>query len=192
MSAITSAVPLAAIGIFFHFQDEWGEKVASQSLGWLPLVALIVFFITYSGGLSNVPFIVMGEMFPLRYRPLLGAFSSSFNLFSLFIMVRFFPDMMNAMGKDGTFYFYTGCTLSSAVFVYFLLPETKGKTLEDMEQLFRSKKATEITSSTSTSNSEIQHMKVFGIRSTFTVMMDDISKESQESIHTISLNHFNE
>jgi facilitated trehalose transporter len=33
--------------------------------------------------------------------------------------------MLKVMGKDGTFFFYTGCTLLSAIFVYFLLPETK-------------------------------------------------------------------
>ena len=138
-SAITTSVPLAAMGTFFYFQRQWGDAEASKSLGWLPLVSLIVFFVTYSGGMSNVPFIIMGEMFPSRFRPLLGAISSSFNLFCLFLTVYFFPDMLKGRGKDGTFYFYTGCTLASVVFVYFLLPETKGKTLEEMELLFESK-----------------------------------------------------
>lgn len=129
------------MGTFFYFQREWGEEEASKSLGWLPLVSLIVFFIAYSGGVSNIPMIIMGEMFPLRFRSLLGAISSSFSLFCLFLTVYFFPVMLKGLGKDGTFYFFTGCTLLSVVFVYFLLPETKGKTLEEMEQLFESKSA---------------------------------------------------
>lgn len=79
-------------------------------------------------------------MFPSCYRSLLGAISSSFHLFCTFVMVRFFPDMLRNLGKDGTFYFFTGCTLFSAIFVYIWLPETKGKTLEEMEQLFKSKR----------------------------------------------------
>ncbi|XP_057373250.1 facilitated trehalose transporter Tret1-like [Daphnia carinata] len=138
VSAVSSAVPLAALGIFFCCQRRWGDQEAIRYFGWLPFASLIVFFITYSGGISNVPFIIMGEMFPLRYRTLLGGISSSFHLFCTFVMVRFFPDMLRAMGKDGTFYFFCGCTLLSAIFVYFLLPETKGKTLEELEQLFRS------------------------------------------------------
>ena len=124
------------MGTFFYFQRQWGDKEATRHLGWLPLVSLIVFFITYSGGMSNVPFIIMGEMFPTQFRSLLGAITSSFHLFCTFVAVYFFPNMLKAMGKDGTFYFFTGCTLLSAVFVYFLLPETKGKTLEEIEQLF--------------------------------------------------------
>lgn len=137
-SAVATSVPLAAMGIFFYFQHKWGDKEATRSLGWLPIVCLMVFFITYSGGMSNVPFIIMGEMFPTEYRALLGAISSSFHLFCTFVAVFFFPNMLKAMGKDGTFFFYTGCTLLSAIFVYFLLPETKGKTLEEIEQIFSS------------------------------------------------------
>jgi facilitated trehalose transporter len=138
VSAIATSVPLATMGTFFYFQRQWGDKEATKYLGWLPIVCLIVFFITYSGGMSNVPFIIMGEMFPTQFRSLLGAIASSFQLFCTFVAVYFFPNMLKTMGKDGTFFFFTGCTLLSAIFVYFLLPETKGKTLEDIEQLFSS------------------------------------------------------
>ena len=127
------------MGIFFYFQSIWGEKEASASLGWLPLVSLIVFFIAFSGGFASVPFIVMGELFPGRFRNILGSISSSFNLLSAFTVVRSFPDMQVGMTKYGTFWFYMCCTLASMVFVFFLLPETKGKTLEDIEKLFGGK-----------------------------------------------------
>lgn len=138
VSALATTVPLATMGTFFYFQRQWGDKEATAYLGWLPIVCLIVFFITYSGGMSNVPFIIMGEMFPTQFRALLGAISSSFHLFCTFVAVYFFPIMLKAMGKDGTFYFFAGCTLLSVVFVYFFLPETKGKTLEEIEHLFSS------------------------------------------------------
>jgi hypothetical protein len=43
------------------------------------------------------------------------------------------------MEKYGAFWFFMCCTLVGIVFVYFLLPETKGKTLEDIEKLFSNK-----------------------------------------------------
>jgi facilitated trehalose transporter len=135
-SAAVTSISLAAMGVFFYFQRIWGEADATLHLGWLPLVSLMVFMAAYSCGLSNVPFIVMGELFPTRYRTFLGTISSSFNLIVTLIVVRFFPDMLTGLGKDVTFFVFTGCTLTCIVFVYFLLPETKGKTLEDMEQLF--------------------------------------------------------
>jgi hypothetical protein len=53
--------------------------------------------------MSNVPFIIMGEMFPTEYWALF------FHLFCTFVTVFFFPNMLKAMGKDGTILFYTGC-----------------------------------------------------------------------------------
>jgi facilitated trehalose transporter len=127
------------MGAFFYMQAQWGPALATEKLGWLPLLSLVVFFIAYSGGYSNVPFILMGEMFPARYRSILGPLSSSFNLCCTFIVVRSFPVMQISMEKYGAFWFFMCCTLLGIVFVYFLLPETKGKTLEDIEKLFSNK-----------------------------------------------------
>lgn len=139
-SATFVTISLAAMGTFFFFQLKWGATEASSLLGWLPLVALIIFFIAYSSGLANVPFVIMGELFPSRYRFILGPISSSFNLLCVFIVVRCFPIMQaSAMGKHGTFWFFMCCTSLSIIFTYFLLPETKGKTLEDIEKLFSKK-----------------------------------------------------
>ncbi|EFX68179.1 hypothetical protein DAPPUDRAFT_63379, partial [Daphnia pulex] len=102
-SAVASPVPLAAMGTFFYFQHKWGDKEATRSLGWLPIVYPVVFFITFSSRMSNVPFIIMGKMFPTENWALL------FHLFFTFVAVFFFRNMLKAMGKDGTFFFYTGC-----------------------------------------------------------------------------------
>ncbi|EFX84289.1 hypothetical protein DAPPUDRAFT_47180 [Daphnia pulex] len=138
-SATIVSCSLAAMGAFFYMQAQWGPALATEKLGWLPLLSLVVFFIAYSGGYSNVPFILMGELFPVRYRSILGPLSSSFNLCCTFIVVRSFPVMQISMEKYGAFWFFMCCTLVGIVFVYFLLPETKGKTLEDIEKLFSNK-----------------------------------------------------
>ncbi|KAI9552844.1 hypothetical protein GHT06_020726 [Daphnia sinensis] len=138
-SAAIVSCSLAAMGSFFYMQAQWGSDVATEKLGWLPLLSLVVFFVAYSGGYANVPFILMGEMFPARYRSILGPLSSSFNLCCTFIVVRCFPIMQITMGKYGAFWFFMCCTLVGIVFVFFLLPETKGKTLEDIEKIFSAK-----------------------------------------------------
>ena len=109
----------------------------------------------YSGGFANVPFIIMGELFPSRYRALLGPLASSFNLLCAFIVVRTFPDMQIALGKYGTFWFFMSSTLVSIFFVYFFLPETKGHTLEEIEKLFCGK--TDIALRVNSTNGLIMH-----------------------------------
>ena len=124
------------LGMFFNLQKQWGEKEASASLGWLPLASLIVFFVAFSFGFANVPYICMGELFPAKFRSLFGPIASSFNVLCTFTVVRCFPLMRDGLGLDGTFFLYLTCTVASLFFVGFLLPETKGKTLEEIEKLF--------------------------------------------------------
>lgn len=136
------AIAMAAMGTFFYLQREWGEAEATAKIGWLPLVALMVFFVAYSSGYANVPFIIMGEVFPLRYRFILGPAASSFNLLCTFAVVRGFPSLKDAIGADATFWIFMGCTVVSLFFIFFFLPETKGKTLEEIERLFSNKPVT--------------------------------------------------
>ena len=137
-SAFGVAISLAAMGTFFHYKVKWGDAEATSRLGWLPLVSLVVFFASFSCGFANVPFIIMGELFPFRYRSVLGPISSSFNLLCAFTVVRSYPNLEKALGRNGAFWFFMACTLLSIAFVYFLLPETKGKSLQEIEQLFES------------------------------------------------------
>ena len=67
-SAFVTSISLASMGTFFYFQRIWGEEEATEIIGWLPLVSLMVFFIAYSSGMGNGPMIIMGEMFPTRAR----------------------------------------------------------------------------------------------------------------------------
>lgn len=130
------ALSLGAMGAFFHLQTVWGVAEATSRLGWLPLVSLIVFFIAYSGGFSNVPFILLGELLPTRCRSLLGPVCASFSVMCAFTALRALPEMFIGLGKDGTFWFFMSCTILSVVFVAICLPETKGKTLEEIERIF--------------------------------------------------------
>ena len=127
------------MGTFFNLQKQWGAEQATETLGWLPLVSLIVFFIAYSSGLANVPFIILGELFPANYRSVLGPISSSFNLICTFSVVRFYPSMKKGLGDDWTFFLFMIATLVGIAFIFLLVPETKGKTLEEIESIFSKK-----------------------------------------------------
>ncbi len=135
-SAAFVAISLASIGAFFYMQHLWGETVTSNRIGWLPLFSLILFIVAYSSGISNVPFIIIGELLPTRYRSILSSIIFSFNSLCIFIVVRSFPEMVIRIGQYGVFWFFTCFTLLSIPFVIICLPETKGLTLEDVEQLF--------------------------------------------------------
>lgn len=73
-------------------------------------------------------------------RSILGSLASCFNLLCTFTIIRSFSDMNKVMGEYGTFWFYMCWCVVGLFFVYFFLPETKGKALEDIERMFANKK----------------------------------------------------
>ena len=67
VSGFGMAISLAALGAFFYMLELYGEEV-QESLGWLPLASLLLFIISFSSGYANVPYLIMGEIFPSKYR----------------------------------------------------------------------------------------------------------------------------
>lgn len=74
-------------------------------------------------------------MFDPNMRSLAQACAAASNWFWNFLISRFTPQMFTAMGY-GVYFFFASLMMLSIVFVYFLVPETKGVPLESMDQLF--------------------------------------------------------
>jgi hypothetical protein len=80
-------------------------------------------------------------MFDQSVRSLGQASAAANNWFWNFIISRFTPQMFLSMGKNGcgVYFFFASMMLCSCVFVFFLIPETKGIPLESMDRLFQVK-----------------------------------------------------
>ena len=131
-SGALMCVALTALGTHFHLQ-KYGMN---QSLGLLPLISLMVFMVGFSIGYCSIPFLLMGELIPEKQRSFLSSIAGSLNLGIMFVVIKTYHDLKNSVGEDGTFWLYSLVCLCSCLFVYFLVPETKGKSLTEIEEFF--------------------------------------------------------
>lgn len=131
------AVSMAALGFYFYVHER--QYPVAKSLGLLPVISLMVFIAAFALGYCNIPFLLMGEILPVGQRSILSSVASAFNLGSMFIVIKSYHDIKHLIGDEGVFLGYAILCLSSCVFVVFLLPETKGKSLEEIESYFESK-----------------------------------------------------
>jgi hypothetical protein len=69
-------------------------------------------------------------------RNFLGAIVSSFNLLMTLLVLKFFPNITTAFGFHGLFWIYAVISLFGSTFSFFFIPETKGKSLKDIESHF--------------------------------------------------------
>lgn len=94
---------------------------------------------TVAIGSLPLPFTIAGEIFPLRYKGISGGISSFFCSINIFLSVKTFPLFENEIGLHGACCLYAGILFYCLTVVWFLLPETKGRTLQEIEDELKGK-----------------------------------------------------
>ncbi len=107
-----------------------------------PMLVLVLAAIAcYAMSLAPATWVVIAEIFPNRVRS--GAVSIAVTALwtACFLLTYTFPLLNAALGAAGTFWTYATICLAGSVFLYFRLPETKGRTLEQIETDLRTSKS---------------------------------------------------
>ncbi len=102
--------------------------------GWPLLLLVIMAIACYAMSLAPVTWVVLSEIFPNRIRGAAMAVATVSLWLACFLLTYTFPLLNNAMGASGTFWLYGIICLVGLVYIYKNLPETKGKTLEEIEK----------------------------------------------------------
>ena len=101
---------------------------------YLALIGIFAFIAFFAVSLGPLPWLYMAELFPLRLRPRGMALASVANWFFNFLVALLFPDMLQAIGIVGTFAIFTFFCVVGIIYAIAAAPETKGITLEEIEQ----------------------------------------------------------
>jgi SP family sugar porter-like MFS transporter len=101
----------------------------------LPMLLLVLAAIgCYAMSLAPVAWVVISEIFPNRIRGAAMAVAVSSLWIACFILTYTFPILNSKLGSAGTFWLYAAICVAGFVFIKLKLPETKGKTLEQIER----------------------------------------------------------
>jgi sugar porter (SP) family MFS transporter len=109
-------------------------------LGWIAVCSLMSYVGFFAVGLGPVFWLILSEIYPLRIRGRAMSVGTAANWLSNLIVALTFLTLTKVIGKPGTFWLYSAVTVGAWFFAYFLVPETKGKTLEQIEAHFRAGK----------------------------------------------------
>ncbi|XP_071561825.1 facilitated trehalose transporter Tret1 isoform X2 [Temnothorax nylanderi] len=134
ISAVMMALTLFSLGGFFYVKS---LDVDVTAFGWLPLVSLIVYVIGFSLGFGPIPWLMMGEILPAQIRGSAASIATSFNWMCTFIVTKTFEDVIAVIGAHGTFWLFGIIVVVGLVFVIVSVPETRGRSLEEIEKGFR-------------------------------------------------------
>jgi SP family galactose:H+ symporter-like MFS transporter len=127
-------VGLAILGAAFEFQ-----QLASLK-SYVAIGGLVIYVACFAFGLGPIFWLLISEIYPLKIR---GAAMSAVTVtnwaLNLVVAVTFLT-LVGVLGHAGTFWLYGVIAIGAWVFFYLLVPETKGKTLEQIEAHWRAGK----------------------------------------------------
>lgn len=131
-STFFSGVFALMLSVFLYWTGD-GKK----SLEELIIIGiLMLLYISFNSPLMLVPGIMVGELLPLRVRHWSGIIFTAFNLM-LFGITKLFPLLKSMLRSRGLFLMFGCSSLLASVLFFWLLPETKNRTLNDIEDYYR-------------------------------------------------------
>ncbi|MFY9152911.1 MAG: sugar porter family MFS transporter [Prolixibacteraceae bacterium] len=112
-----------------------GSSYFFELKGLAILVLVLMAIATYAMTLAPVTWVVLSEIFPNSVRGAAMAIATTFLWIACFVLTYTFPILNKMLNASGTFWLYAFICLSGSLFILKKLPETKGKSLEEIEKM---------------------------------------------------------
>jgi sugar porter (SP) family MFS transporter len=128
---IGMVVSLVLLGVVFSLGS------TSGAAGLLATICLGLYIASFAISLGPVFWLMISEIYPLRIRGTAMSVASIANWGSNFLVALTFPVLLAALGGAGSFWLFAVLGIVAWIFVYFRVPETKNRTLEEIEASFR-------------------------------------------------------
>jgi MFS transporter, SP family, galactose:H+ symporter len=111
------------------------------ALAWLAVITLMVYVASFAISLGPIFWLLIAEIYALRVRGIAEGTAAGVNWAFNFLVSITFLTLVELLGPSLTFWVYALLAIASWLFSYYLVPETKGRTLEEIEHSFRSRHA---------------------------------------------------
>ncbi|KAJ3617779.1 hypothetical protein MTP99_006873 [Tenebrio molitor] len=130
-SSVGMLLFLTALGMYFHLKR---LNVDISHLGFIPIGSAVMFMISFSVGYGPVPWLLMGELFAPEIRGIGNGFAIATNWSCAFLVTYFFPIINSSLGAHVAFYICAGIMAVATIYVGFIVPETRGTSLLEIQR----------------------------------------------------------
>ncbi len=124
-------VTLGVLGWAFHSASPTG------ALSWIAVISIMVYVASFAISLGPIFWLLISEIYPLKVRSSTEGVAATFNWGSNLLVSLTFLTLLQQIGATRTFWLYGLFAVGAWLFSYYLVPETKGRTLEEIEAFWR-------------------------------------------------------
>src|SRR6266702_6933330 len=125
-------ITLGVLGLSFRYP--------SGQLAWIAVICLMGYVASFAIGLGPIFWLLIAEIYPLKIRGLAEGTAATFNWGSNLVVSLTFLTLVEKLGASSTFLLYAFASVASWLFAYYFVPETKGRTLEEIEAFWRGRR----------------------------------------------------
>ena len=104
---------------------------------WVPIIAIFFMYTGFSGGVGPVISILIGELLPSNLRSFGIGLVTVFSFGTIFVVLKFTPLAQELIGLHGMYWIFSSVGYGLMFFTFFFIPETFGRSLEDIEEYYR-------------------------------------------------------
>ncbi|MCB9051297.1 MAG: sugar porter family MFS transporter [Lewinellaceae bacterium] len=116
-------ISLGIVGMAFFFN--WG--------GYVLLIFILTYVACFAASFGPVPWVILSEIFPIKMRGLAMSVATLSVWVAVYLVTQLFPILVEGIGPAYTFWIFFAVSVMAFVFVWRMIPETKEKTLEEIE-----------------------------------------------------------
>ncbi|AQK92265.1 Solute carrier family 2, facilitated glucose transporter member 8 [Zea mays] len=137
ISSFGMTLSLLVVAVVFYIKDNIShDSDLGNTLSMVSLVGVLAYVTAYSFGMGAIPWIIMAEILPVSIKSVAGSFATLANWLTSF-GITMTANLLLSWSAAGTFAFYMMVSAFTLVFVILWVPETKGRTLEEIQWSFQ-------------------------------------------------------
>ncbi|XP_076385599.1 facilitated trehalose transporter Tret1 isoform X2 [Megachile rotundata] len=138
ISSLGTSISTFLVGLFFFLRSIQADV---SGITWLPATGATLYLVMYAFGLAALPFTMLSEVFPTNVKALGGSIGMFVCNLCAVIVSLTYKDIADQFGMHGAFWLFSTVSLLGVAFVYFYTPETKGKTLQEVQDQLHGRKS---------------------------------------------------
>ena len=130
LSGVGMAIFLVALGYFFIILESKGDVT---NLKWLPLVSVVGYIVVFSLGFGPLPWMMAGELLPPQIKGFGSGITVAVNWTSVSVVTLFFQPLVKLISSGYMFSMFAVISVIATLFIIFFVPETKGKSMQEIQ-----------------------------------------------------------
>uniref|UniRef100_A0A1B6DNR0 Major facilitator superfamily (MFS) profile domain-containing protein n=2 Tax=Clastoptera arizonana TaxID=38151 RepID=A0A1B6DNR0_9HEMI len=134
VSGVAMAISMGVAGTYEYFYGS--QSVSSRPWSWIPQVCIVAHVCGSMLGMLQLPWVMIGELFPSSVRGFMSGIVSSLAYFFIFLLIKGYNTFLAYLNVYGLMWVFAAISLSVILFTLLCLPETQGRTLIEIENSF--------------------------------------------------------